>query len=147
MRAFALVLLVAGCAEEAGNNAQNSAEAPPGAASPEPSAEDLALSRSAADALRLYYDHIARRDWPAAFAMRESQPGLTLERFVAGYERYRDYRATVGVPSLPARQDGVVWVDAPVQLYGRMADGSPFGSVGRVLLKRPPGSDRWTIVG
>lgn len=146
MRASALLILLAGCTDAAqdppANNLGNVAAAP---RAPPPSARDVALSRGAADALRLYYQRIGRRDWSGAFAMREPAPGLTLERFAANYERYRDYRATVGMPSLPAHQDGAVWVQVPVQLYGRMRDGSPFGSVGMIVLRRGAGRDSWKI--
>ena len=149
MRALSFLLLLAGCGgdgDERGNRARNvqeNAAAPPTAA---PSAQDLALSVAAADALRLYYERIGRRDWRGAFAMREPAPGLTLERFAASFERYEDYRATVGIPSLPARQDGAVWVQIPVQLYGRMRSGRPFGSAGAITLKREAGAEAWRIV-
>ncbi|HEX8366228.1 MAG TPA: hypothetical protein VF603_13185 [Allosphingosinicella sp.] len=110
------------------------------------SAEDEAASRDAAAAVAQYYEAIARRDYPAAWRLREPNPGDTLERFAAGFAAYADYRATVGMPTLPARQDGAVWVAVPVQLYGRRRDGAPFGSVGRVTLKRAAGQDRWRIV-
>ena len=147
MRALAFTILLAGCGGEEesarADGLENKVEAP---AQPPPSAEDAALSSDAAASLRLYYDHLARREWRAAFAMRASAPGLTLERFAANYERYEAYLATVGAPSLPARQDGAVWVQIPVQLYGRMRDGSPFGSVGMMVLRREERGGRWTIL-
>ena len=147
MRLLAVLVLLAGCTAEEehapANVADKAAAAPP--AAPPPTSEDVALSRAAADTLRLYYDRLGRREWRAAFAMRAPAPGLTLERFAANYERYRDYRATVAMPSLPARQNGAVWVQVPVQLYGRMRDGSPFGSVGVMMLKREAGEQRWRI--
>lgn len=146
MRFLAVLVLLAGCGAEEeraqANVAQNNVAAPPAAP---PAPEDVALSRAAADALRLYYDRLGRREWRAAFAMRAPAPGLTFARFVANYERYRDYRATVAMPSLPGRRDGAVWVQVPVQLYGRMRDGTPFGSVGVMMLKREAGEERWKI--
>jgi hypothetical protein len=146
MRAFALLLLLAGCRGEPQDRAANVVENGVRAQGTAPPAADVEVSRAAASALRLYYDHIGRREWRAAFSMRQPEPGLTLERFVANCERYEDYRATVGVPSLPARQDGGIWVQVPVQLYGRMRGGRPFGSVGAVMLRRAAGDDRWRIL-
>jgi len=110
------------------------------------SPEDREASRAAAAAVAEYYEAIARRDYPAAWRLRDPSPGDTLERFAAGFASYAHYRATVGMPTLPARQDGALWVAVPVQLYGRRRDGAPFGSVGRVTLKRAAGQDRWRIV-
>ena len=149
MRRLALLLLLAGCgrgAEERNDRPTDGGdEAPPAPLQPPPSAEQLAASRAAADALSLYYEHIGRRDYRAAWTLREQRPGLSFAAFAASFDRYRDYRATVGVPSLPAEQDGTLWVDVPVQLYGRMRDGSPFGSVGRVTMKRPAGEQAWKV--
>jgi hypothetical protein len=146
----ALLLLLAGCGtEQARDPADNIAGAEANAAAakalPPPTAEQLAISGAAAEALGRYYTHIGRGDYRAAFAMRERRPGLGYERFAASFEPYGDYRATIGTPSYPAEQDGTLWVEVPVQLYGRMRDGSPFGSVGRVTMKRPRGIEAWQV--
>jgi hypothetical protein len=150
MRRFLILLLLAGCgadeAKELGNAAGNAeVKAAVPAASPQPSEAELAISRAAAEALHRYYAHIGRGDYRSAFAMREPAAGLTPRTFAASFDRYADYRATVGVPSLPVEQDGTVWVSVPVQLYGRMRDGAPMGSVGRVMMKRPPGRAEWQV--
>jgi hypothetical protein len=95
--------------------------------------------------LRAYYDAIARRDYRAAWDLRENRPGLGFDRFAASFAIYADYRADVGTPSFPAQGDGSVWIDAPVQIYGRRTNGERFGSVGRVMLKRPAGGGGWRI--
>jgi hypothetical protein len=149
MRAFALFLLLAGCGvDEAREQANEGANAQANVVATEtvpPSEAQLELSRSAAAALGRYYGHIGRGEYRAAFAMRAPAPGLTPQAFAAGFERYGDYRATVGVPSLPVEENGTIWVSVPVQLYGRMRDGAPMGSVGRVMMKRPPGSTEWEV--
>lgn len=148
MRRLALLLLLSGCGSAEEEN--RSGPVPKGAPAPPvpaPSAEDDQASRAAAATVSDYYEAIARRNYPAAWRLRELRPGDTLERFAAGFALYADYRATVGMPTLPVRQDGALWVAVPVQLYGRRRDGAPFGSVGRVTLKRAAGEDRWRIVG
>ena len=148
MRRLALLLLVAGCEgtedeRRPGANAQAGNSGAPAAQAP--TADELAVAQSAAAALTRYYDHLAGRDYRGAWALRERGPGLDFARFAASFDRYEEYRATVGLPSLPAEQDGTLWVSVPVQLYGRMRDGAPFGSVGRVTMKRAPG-EPWKIV-
>lgn len=151
MRHFALLLLLCGCGSDGDERRNGNAGAEANRATEQayvpPPREDVATSQAAAEALRTYYAHIAGRDWAAAFAMRERQPGLSLDRFTDNFERYADYRATVGVPTGPAVQDGTIWVQVPVQLYGRMRDGSPFGSVGTVTMKRRSGERSWRVAG
>ena len=146
MKRLLPLLLIAGCDSSAPAPAPpaNSA-APMAAQAPPPTEEAIAESRAAAEALRLYYDRIASGDYRAAWDLREQRPGLSYERFAASFERYEDYRATVGAPTLPAEQDGTLWVEAPVQLYGRMRGGRPFGSVGRVVMKRAAGTRAWKV--
>ena len=148
MRRLALLLSLSGCGSDV-DTPGNRSSAPRNEAATVslPSPEQEQESRAAAAAVTNYYEALARRDYPAAWRLREPRPGDTLERFAAGFAPYADYRATVGMPTLPVRRDGAVWVAVPVQLYGRRRDGAPFGSVGRVTLKRAAGGDRWRIVG
>jgi hypothetical protein len=148
MRAFLLLILLAGCGgtEEAPapGNAGNAAALP---SAPErvPTAAEIADMEAAAAALRNYYAAIRRGDYRAAWALREQRPGLAYGRFAQSFEIYADYNADVGTPSYPAEADGWVWIDAPVQTWGRRKDGERFGSVGRVLMKRRSGTGDWKI--
>lgn len=148
MRVLALLLLLAGCGAAEDRKAAAPAKAAKAETAPEhvPTAAELADMAAAADALRTYYGHIGRREYGAAWALREQRPGLDLERFAENFERYSEYRAEVGTPSYPVASDGWVWIDAPVQTWGRQASGEPHGSVGRVTLKRPAGGGAWRIV-
>jgi len=118
------------------------------AAAPEarvPTADELADAQAAAAILRLYYERIGRRDYAGALELREHGPGLTAERLAEGFADYADYRATVHVPTIPIESDGFVWLEIPVQAYGRMRDGRPFGSVGQVTMRRPVGGGDWRL--
>lgn len=149
MRASALFLLLAGCggggAQQASSPGDNVAAAREVRTVHVPTAAEIADMRAASATLRLYYDHIGRGDYRAAWALREQRPGLAFEAFARSFAGYADYHADVGTSSYPAESEGIVWIDAPVQTWGRQRSGAPFGSVGRVLLKRQAGSREWKI--
>ncbi len=141
-------LAVAACGPDPAEPQAAPANAAAGrAAAPSPTPAQIEEGRAAAETLRLYYEHVAAGDHRAAWALRERRPGLGFEAFAASFSAYEDYRATVGVPSLPVATDGFLWIEVPVQLYGRLRGGASFGSVGRVTMKRPaPEPDGWQIV-
>jgi hypothetical protein len=147
MRGSPLLLLLAACGGGGAERAPagNAAAAPEAAPSRVPTAAEIADMEAARETLLRYYAAIGRRDYRAAWALREHPPGLDYERFAASFAVYADYQANVGTPSYPAEAEGWVWIDAPVQTWGRRTDGERFGSVGRVLMKRPAGSRRWKI--
>ena len=145
MRQFLLpVLLLSACdstqtPKAAPDNALDNRVAPA-----EPRPAQIEDARAAAAALRLYYDHLGSGDFRAAWRMRDERPEFAA--FERNFAAYEEYRATVGVPTVPVEDRGFVWVEVPVQLYGRFRGGAPFGSVGRVTLKRPAGGGDWRIV-
>lgn len=151
MRALLLVLLLAACggpdaatAPPAANHAAAEPVQPPRV----PTAAERADMEAATATLRSYYDALGRGDHRAAWRLREQRPGLSFEAFAASFDVYETYRADIGTPSFPGEAGGFVWIDAPVQLWGRRRDGRPFGTVGRVMLRRPAGDARrsaWRI--
>lgn len=145
--ALTLALLLAGCgAEDEERLPQaNAVESAPAGRPYVPTPSEVADMEAAAAALRLYYAHLGRKDYRAAWALRDQRPGLDYERFAASFGRYRDYHADVGTPSYPAESDGFVWIDAPVQTWGTQTNGERFGSVGRVLMKRRAGTREWKL--
>ena len=145
MRRFLVpILLLSACdSREPANVAAPADKAGNQVGASEPTREQIEDAQAAAGALRLYYEHIGRGDYPAAWRMREERPDYAA--FERNFAAYEDYRATVGVPSLPIEDRGFVWVEVPVQLYGRWRGGAPFGSVGRVTLKRRAGTGAWRI--
>lgn len=146
MRPLFFLVLLAGCGADEARKPGNAAKAEtPAAPVRVPTPAEIAEMEAAAATLRAYYAHLGRRDYRAAWELREQRPGLSFERFAASFDVYADYNAGVGTPAYPAEADGWVWIDAPVQTWGRRRDGGRFGNVGRVLLKRRAGSGDWKI--
>ncbi len=155
-RAALLLFLLAACGEE-----ERSPAAPPkqreGAAAPAPApppppppseAVAAADERGAAELLKNYYALIGERRFAEAYRLREPGPGSASEaEFAAAFERYAEHRATVGAPSLTAEAGEWLYVEVPVQLYGRMKSGAPVASAGTMTLRRRKAEPnaRWRI--
>lgn len=78
--------------------------------------------------------------------------GMSESEFAASFERYREFHAQVGAPGEIEGAAGSLYVQVPVQAYGRLRDGRPFNMAGSVTLRRVndvPGSTpeqrRWHI--
>ena len=52
------------------------------------------------------------------------------------YSAYREVHGNIGAPGEPEGAAGSIYVDVPVQLYGRRQDGSRFTTLGKVILRR-----------
>jgi hypothetical protein len=174
---LALLLLIAGCDRAAPptpeTRAGEPAEAPPTrepdampatAAVEPPPREPASLpeapfseesAQGAANVVQTYYALIEAGQYADAWQLRwESDRAVPADeaRFVANFEKYREYHATIGAPSEIAGAAGSLYVDVPVQTYGVMKDGKTFGTAGTVTLRRVndvPGSTaaqrRWRI--
>lgn len=105
-------------------------------ASPEPDA----AAGEAADAARTYFALLEAGNYRRAFRLWADDgraSGLTERRFVAGFERYADYRAEVGVPGRVEPGAGQRHVEVPVRIAGTPADGGrPIVLTGTVTLRR-----------
>lgn len=69
--------------------------------------------------------------------------GQGVAEFAAGFGKYADYRANVGTPGRMGGAAGSIYVEVPVQVYGRLKSGSQFAEGGTVTLRRAndvPGS-------
>ena len=76
----------------------------------------------------------------------------TTQEFATQLARYREVHANIGAPGKPEGAAGSIYVDIPVQLYGRLNNGKEFHSRGTMILRRVndvPGSTneerRWHI--
>lgn len=76
----------------------------------------------------------------------------TPQDFAAQLARYREVHGNIGAPGEPEGAAGSIYVEIPVQLYGRLNNGKEFNSRGTMILRRVndvPGSTdeerRWHL--
>lgn len=148
----ALALWLAACGSEPAPAPREAK--PPKQASLAPSApaaarapEQRPSARTGGDAaavLRRYYELIQQRRYPQAHALREPN-GADATAFAAHFERFASHEVTIGTASEPAEAGGWLYVEVPVQSYGAMKDGTPFGSAGTVTLRRRTSGGEWRI--
>lgn len=109
-------------------------------------------AQEAATVLETYYGLIEAGKYRDAWKLRWTKPGDSPEAFVESFGRYASYHATVGAPSEPQGAAGSLYVEVPVQIYGKLKSGEAFSSAGSVTLRRSndvPGSTaeerKWRI--
>lgn len=100
--------------------------------------------KSATEILRRYYGLIEKRRYGEALALREAGE-TSVEAFAAHFDGFASQKVTIGVPSEPVEAGGWLYVEVPVQTYGIMKNGTPFGSAGTVTLRRRATSGEWRI--
>ncbi|OIQ69538.1 hypothetical protein GALL_488590 [mine drainage metagenome] len=78
--------------------------------------------------------------------------GMTEQAFAAQFAKYKILQAQVGAPGEPEGGAGSIYIQAPVQIQGQLANGAPFHQGGVVTLRRVidvPGATadqlRWRI--
>jgi hypothetical protein len=110
-------------------------------------------AQGAANVLQTYYALVEQGKYREAYALRSlSAKGPSAAEFAASFDKYAEYHAQIGAPSDIQGAAGSLYVEVPVQIYGRMKDGKPFSSAGTVTLRRSndiPGATeeqrRWRI--
>ena len=110
-------------------------------------------AQGAADVLQTYYALIEEGDYESAWRLRApGASGTNLAEFAAGFDRYAEHHALIGAPSEISGAAGSLYVEVPVQTYGKLKDGTPFSSAGTVTMRRSndvPGATaeqrRWRI--
>ena len=147
-------LLLAGCGRSEPAATKEPKTRPQPKAAPEiraaantPATEDPAPAAESGDAaalLRRYYSLIEERRYAEAHTLREPN-GADLDAFAAHFDQFATQKVTVGVPSKPAEAGGWLYVEVPIQSYGSMKSGKPFGSAGTVTLRRRKQSGAWRI--
>ena len=118
------------------------AAAPVRAPQPEPAPlserpYSAASEQGAAEVLQTYYALIEAGKFSEAYRLREREKkGANEVAFAANYARYAEHHATVGAPSLIAEAGDWLYVEVPVQMYGRLKSGVPMASAGTMTLRR-----------
>ena len=110
-----------------------------------PAPAAAARAEQAAQLLKTYYGLIEAGDYAAAYRLREPSANVTPGMFAGNFARYAEHRATIGTPSEPVAAEGWLYVEVPVQTYGQMKNGAPFGSAGTVTLRRREKGGEWRI--
>lgn len=111
--------------------------------------------QGAASVLEAYFARIEQRNYADAWQMWSDEgraSGRNAADFAADFGRYREYHANIGRPGAIEGAAGLLHIEVPVQIYGRLADGTPFNAAGPATLRRVndvPGSTaaqrRWRI--
>lgn len=92
-------------------------------------------AQGAADVLQTYYALVEAGKYEEAFRLREPA-GATAADLAASFAPYAEHHANVGAPSEIAGAAGSLYVEVPVQIYGRMKNEKPFATAGTVTLRR-----------
>lgn len=151
-----LALLLLACAEQApeqdvvGNDAEQGAPLEP-AAPGEPGgltddrtpvaedAFDASSPQGAAQVLQRYFALVeAGRKADADKLWSDSASKAAFDRRLV---QYREVHATIGAPGEPNGPAGLLYLDVPVQLYGRLPGGKPFNARG-TMTPRPANAVR-----
>lgn len=94
-------------------------------------------AQGAANVLQTYYALIEAGKYEEAWKLREpSAAAPSAKEFADSFARYSEYHAQVGAPSDISGAAGSLYVEVPVQTYGRMKDGKSFSNAGTVTLRR-----------
>ena len=110
-------------------------------------------AQGAADVLQTYYALIEEGDYESAWRLRApGGNGKNFAEFAAGFDKYAEHHARIGAQSDLSGAAGSLFVEVPVQTYGKLQDGTPFSSAGTVTMRRSndvPGATaeqrRWRI--
>jgi len=112
-------------------------------------------AQGAANVLQSYFALIEQRRFGEAWRLWSDEgraSGASEAAFGARFAGYREYHANIGAPGEIEGAAGSLYVEVPVQVYGRRADGTPFSAAGPATLRRVndvPGSTqaqrRWHI--
>jgi membrane-bound inhibitor of C-type lysozyme len=98
-------------------------------------------AQAAANLVQTYFGLIGAQKYGDAWRLWEGQgkaSGMDEPTFAGSFAKYASYNANVGAPGAIETAPGGVYVEVPVQIYGRLTSGDPMTFEGSVGLRRPP---------
>jgi hypothetical protein len=112
-------------------------------------------AQGAANVVQTYYALIEAGKYGEAWKFWSDSgraSGMSAAEFAASFDKYGEYHANIGAPGRIEGAAGSLYVEVPVQVYGRLKSGAEFNMLGPVTLRRVndvPGSTaeqrRWHI--
>lgn len=96
-------------------------------------------AQGAGQILQTYFALVEEKKYAEAYRLWSDSgraSNMSAAQFADSFEAYREYHANIGAPGLPEGAAGSIYVDIPVQIYGRMADGKEFSRRGTASLRR-----------
>jgi hypothetical protein len=95
--------------------------------------------QGAAQVLQRYFALVEQGKYSDAYRLLYGDGKATGEGaadFAKAFSAYSEFHANIGAPGNAEGAAGSIYVDVPVQLYGRTKDGKPFNARGTMTLRR-----------
>lgn len=96
-------------------------------------------AQGAADVLQVYFALIGEKKYAQAWALwgrGGEASGLSRDAFAASFDKYHQYNGLVGAPGRIEGAAGSLYVEVPVQVYGRLKTGEEVHMYGPMRLRR-----------
>jgi hypothetical protein len=100
---------------------------------------DPKSAQGAAQVTQTYFALLEEKKYDAAWTLwggHGEASGQSEAAFAAGFGKYAQYHANIGAPGGMEGAAGSSYVEVPVQIYGRLTDGTPFNMLGSVTMRR-----------
>lgn len=96
-------------------------------------------AQRAGQVLQTYFAHLSERQYQPAWALWRDggrASGLDAEAFARSFAGYDSLAAEIGAPAAVEAAAGSLYVRIPVQVYGRLKDGTVVRKLGQATLRR-----------
>lgn len=96
-------------------------------------------AQGAGQVLQTYFAHLSQRQHRPAWALWRNKgegSGLSADAFARSFAGYDSLNAQIGAPGRIEGAAGSLYVRVPIQLYGRLKDGTEVHRLGHAVLRR-----------